>query len=165
MTPCADCGMECEPGEYHPYAACLLFRALGSCTEVRAHLDAIRASALRRAAAIAFDVFCRAAQREPGDGTPLNFPARWMAAAQEIERRIKASSPRLRPRSPTMADARALAKQVGRDIRKHLFIARSGGVRDPSPGLSWEADDIIEHALLAYAAERERLLAEADGVV
>lgn len=35
--------MQCTPGEYHPYAACLMFRACGDSTVVRANLDAVRA--------------------------------------------------------------------------------------------------------------------------
>lgn len=35
--------MPCTPGEYHPYAACLMFRACGDSTVVRANLDAVRA--------------------------------------------------------------------------------------------------------------------------
>ena len=29
MRKCRECGMSVEPGEYHPYAACLMFNACG----------------------------------------------------------------------------------------------------------------------------------------
>lgn len=39
---CAECGMTMEkPGEYHPYAACLMFKACHSSTTVRANLSAV----------------------------------------------------------------------------------------------------------------------------
>lgn len=39
---CRECGMTMEaPGEYHPYAACLMFKQSGSCTTVRANLKAV----------------------------------------------------------------------------------------------------------------------------
>jgi len=42
MTPCGDCGMPCAPNEYHPYAACLMFKACRNSEVVRANLDAVR---------------------------------------------------------------------------------------------------------------------------
>lgn len=42
-APCGSCGMPCAPGEYHPYAACLMFRACGDSAFVRANLEAVRA--------------------------------------------------------------------------------------------------------------------------
>ena len=38
---CAECGMETKPGEYHPYAACLMFKASHSSDVVRANLGAV----------------------------------------------------------------------------------------------------------------------------
>ena len=38
MTPCAECGMPCEAGEYHPYAACLMFKGCHNSATVRANL-------------------------------------------------------------------------------------------------------------------------------
>ena len=35
---CTECGMACAVGEYHPYAACLMFKACHSSVTVRANL-------------------------------------------------------------------------------------------------------------------------------
>lgn len=43
MDPCGDCGMPCAQGEYHPYAACLMFKACHNSETVRANLNAVRA--------------------------------------------------------------------------------------------------------------------------
>jgi len=40
MVVCQDCLMECLPNEYHPYAACVLYRVMGA-TAVRDNLKAI----------------------------------------------------------------------------------------------------------------------------
>lgn len=40
LTPCAECGMPVS-GEYHPYAACLMFRASHDSEVVRANLKAV----------------------------------------------------------------------------------------------------------------------------
>lgn len=40
--PCSTCGMPCTPGEYHPYAACLMFKACLDSETVRANLEAVR---------------------------------------------------------------------------------------------------------------------------
>lgn len=45
--PCAECGMVCEPGEYHPYAACLMFKACQNSATVRANLEAVKRHAKR----------------------------------------------------------------------------------------------------------------------
>lgn len=39
--PCIECGMICEPGEYHPYAACLMFKGCHNSTIVTANLNAV----------------------------------------------------------------------------------------------------------------------------
>ena len=39
--PCAECGMQVDAGEYHPYAACLMFRACASAQTVRTNLKAV----------------------------------------------------------------------------------------------------------------------------
>lgn len=50
MNTCQECGMVVKTAnEYHPYAACLLFRACGNGDEVRAHLAAILQAATRDA--------------------------------------------------------------------------------------------------------------------
>lgn len=35
-TPCSECGMPCTPSEFHPFAACLMFKASHSSEVVRA---------------------------------------------------------------------------------------------------------------------------------
>ena len=40
---CAECGMPCDLNEYHPYAACLMFKACKNSYTVRENLQAIRA--------------------------------------------------------------------------------------------------------------------------
>lgn len=42
MQPCGECGMPCHPRDYHPYAACLMFKACRNSDVVRANLDAVR---------------------------------------------------------------------------------------------------------------------------
>jgi len=38
MNACHECGMVCHPNEYHPYAACLMFRGCHDADTVRANL-------------------------------------------------------------------------------------------------------------------------------
>jgi len=38
---CTECGMSCEIGEYHPYAACLMFKACKNGEQVRTNLNAV----------------------------------------------------------------------------------------------------------------------------
>ena len=40
--PCGFCGMPCAANEYHPYAACLTFKACHNSETVRANLEAVR---------------------------------------------------------------------------------------------------------------------------
>jgi hypothetical protein len=42
MQPCDFCGMPCKADEYHPYAACLMFKACHNSEVVRANLEAVR---------------------------------------------------------------------------------------------------------------------------
>jgi hypothetical protein len=48
-TPCGECGMP-NAGEYHPYAACLMFKACKDSKIVRENLDAV----LREGEALAY---------------------------------------------------------------------------------------------------------------
>lgn len=41
LAGCADCGMPCTVGEYHPFAACLMFKACRNSAVVRANLAAV----------------------------------------------------------------------------------------------------------------------------
>lgn len=43
LLPCGECGMPCRPDEYHPFAACLMFKACHNSETVRANLEALRA--------------------------------------------------------------------------------------------------------------------------
>lgn len=47
---CMCCGMSVAVGEYHPYAACLMFKASGNDREVRAQLRAVIAYGRKEAA-------------------------------------------------------------------------------------------------------------------
>lgn len=38
---CEECGMACEPREFHPFAACLLFKQTKDAAAVRANLAAV----------------------------------------------------------------------------------------------------------------------------
>lgn len=44
FAACAECGMSCEPGEYHPFLACLEFKACRDSKVVRANLREVRTS-------------------------------------------------------------------------------------------------------------------------
>lgn len=39
--PCQECGMPVQLGEYHPFAACLMFKGSGDAGVVRVHLQMI----------------------------------------------------------------------------------------------------------------------------
>ena len=39
---CAECGMRCNADEYHPYAACLMFKQCHNSETVRTNLEAVR---------------------------------------------------------------------------------------------------------------------------
>jgi hypothetical protein len=43
MDKCKECGMPVTVGEYHPYAACLMFKACLSSDIVQANMDAVQA--------------------------------------------------------------------------------------------------------------------------
>ena len=47
MNVCQDCGMVCQPTEYHPMAACLMFKACHDGDQVRANLKAVQDDAIR----------------------------------------------------------------------------------------------------------------------
>jgi hypothetical protein len=40
-TPCRECGMMVWPGEYHPFAACLMFKACSNAEQVNTNLEAV----------------------------------------------------------------------------------------------------------------------------
>lgn len=44
-APCMECGMICKPSEYHPYAACLMFKACHNGDTVRGNLQAVKVDA------------------------------------------------------------------------------------------------------------------------
>ena len=41
-SACAECGMQVRSGEYHPYAACLMFKGCGKAHTVRENLGYVR---------------------------------------------------------------------------------------------------------------------------
>lgn len=47
-STCADCGMAVSPGEYHPFAACLMFKACHDGDQVRINLNAVRSHAAQQ---------------------------------------------------------------------------------------------------------------------
>ncbi|WP_231755880.1 MULTISPECIES: hypothetical protein [unclassified Burkholderia] len=47
MKKCAECGMSYRAGEYHPYAACLMFMACHNGDTVRGNLQDVLDTALR----------------------------------------------------------------------------------------------------------------------
>ncbi len=42
MTKCNQCGMTLENNEYHPFAACLMFRSCRDSVTVRTNLSAVQ---------------------------------------------------------------------------------------------------------------------------
>lgn len=52
LVACGECGMPCRASEYHPMAACLMFKACHNSDQVRANLGAIVADANAFAAAL-----------------------------------------------------------------------------------------------------------------
>ena len=53
-TVCIECGMMCEAVEYHPYAACLMFKQCLNSETVRANLQAVRDDSYQQGMAAAF---------------------------------------------------------------------------------------------------------------
>lgn len=41
VTPCMECSMPVAAKEYHPYAACLMFKGCGDAKTVRDNLDGV----------------------------------------------------------------------------------------------------------------------------
>ena len=50
---CAECGMGCNAGEYHPYAACLMFKQCRNSETVRANLQDVRDDSYQQGRAVA----------------------------------------------------------------------------------------------------------------
>ena len=53
--PCMECGMLVSPAEYHPYAACLMFKSCHDSATVQANLDAVIAYGLMLDAVLKID--------------------------------------------------------------------------------------------------------------
>lgn len=66
MKPCGECGMPCTSGEYHPYAACLMFKACHNSETVRANLDAVRGHPSGAGEPVAPDFYTACAWYEGG---------------------------------------------------------------------------------------------------
>jgi hypothetical protein len=45
LKPCGECGMLCEPSEYHPFAACLMFKGCHDSATVRKNLSGLQREA------------------------------------------------------------------------------------------------------------------------
>lgn len=45
MVPCGECGMICDPAEFHPMAACLMFKGCHDGDKVRSCLEALASQA------------------------------------------------------------------------------------------------------------------------
>jgi hypothetical protein len=71
LLPCGQCGMPCYAGEYHPFAACLMFKACLNSETVRANLASIQAEveALRELCGMAYQL-----------AGVHNAPERWLNA-------------------------------------------------------------------------------------
>jgi len=41
VEACQECGMPCSPKDYHPYAACLMFKACHDSQVVKVNLDSV----------------------------------------------------------------------------------------------------------------------------
>lgn len=52
LHQCNDCGMTVEPNEFHPYAACLMFKSCHDGEVVRKNLTAIRDASIEYCAMI-----------------------------------------------------------------------------------------------------------------
>ena len=69
---CHQCGMVCQPNEYHPHAACVLYGATHDGAAVRANLNAIgqhvRQEALREAVVVAMKYRDQARQQDLSGG-------------------------------------------------------------------------------------------------
>lgn len=84
MAPCGDCGMPCSPNEYHPYAACLMFKACHNSETVKANLDAIRAPY--------WELLYAVAQKHPGE-TRHETALRYIRQAESLGRGEMAGMP------------------------------------------------------------------------
>lgn len=91
LLPCAECGMPCRAGEYHPFAACLMFKACHNSETVRANLAPLQAEnerlaeALRKTRARTADLsaWLKSGNFVPAD-LPFVFRERWQKIAADI---------------------------------------------------------------------------------
>ena len=66
-TVCVECGMLCEAVEYHPFAACLMFKQCRDSATVRANLLAVRDDSYQQGRVAGL----REASRKASDAVPL----------------------------------------------------------------------------------------------
>ena len=83
-TVCIECGMMCEAVEYHPYAACLMFKQCLNSETLRANLQAVRDDSYQQGRVAAFNEALRVAN-EDGNILAVREVLRWLAqqAAQD----------------------------------------------------------------------------------
>ena len=87
---CAECGMGCNAGEYHPYAACLMFKQCRNSETVRANLQAVRDDSYQQGRVAAFKEANRKLDNLrdrylTSNETDLNDFERWLAQAAQDE--------------------------------------------------------------------------------
>ena len=90
---CAECGMGCNAGEYHPYAACLMFKQCRNSETVRANLQAVRDDSYQQGRVAAFKEANRKLDNLrdrylTSNETDLNDFERWLAQAAQDEKEV-----------------------------------------------------------------------------
>lgn len=88
---CAQCGMPCEAGEFHPYAACLMFTACHDSDTVRANI-AQPAQAVDADEAMVERALTYRAMQEDGAVWPDAYGADEQAAEREQMRNVLAAA-------------------------------------------------------------------------
>jgi len=78
LLPCGECGMPCATGEYHPYAACLMFRGCHNSKTVRANLPPQRQDGELLALADRMESVAKAIPERTNDPAQVeSWVARW----------------------------------------------------------------------------------------
>lgn len=132
MVPCDFCGMPCTLNEYHPNAACLMFKACHNSDTVRANLEAVRGTP----APVGVEPVAWAFQHD--DGT-------WHDPSLTEH---SAGMKGLAPADQVIAMGRVpLSNDLVADIRSYLTCARDGSMsRNNSEQLAVELLDALDAA-------------------